>query len=295
MKVLIVENELYLAQSMSNKLGDAGYQCDIAASVSQVENKHYEVILLSSAVSDFLKFAEKRRNSIIILLVSYISVDTVVTPLKLGVSDYIQKPFMIEELLRKIKHHQYFRALEQSNQSYLAYINSKLSEAKISHFDYKKIKLPLILKTRKQINADFFAFHYAKAHELFLNYINLENISNLDNLFQRYKENNLYFLDKFQSLKTEDQQRVLLESKKRNVLIFSDEKIEHADIHTLELSHDDKNPKEKNEILTIDEYVKFIIVNYQSVFPDTDLSKKLGISRKSLWEKRKKYGLTKKK
>ncbi|STA51331.1 two-component response regulator [Campylobacter lari] len=49
------------------------------------------------------------------------------------------------------------------------------------------------------------------------------------------------------------------------------------------------------EFLTIDDYVKHIIISYQNVFPDTDLSKKLGISRKSLWEKRKKYGITKKK
>ncbi|EAI2944688.1 hypothetical protein IEC40_001809, partial [Campylobacter jejuni] len=48
-------------------------------------------------------------------------------------------------------------------------------------------------------------------------------------------------------------------------------------------------------ILTIDEYVKYVIINYQNIFPDTDLSKKLGISRKSLWEKRKKYEISKKK
>ena len=41
--------------------------------------------------------------------------------------------------------------------------------------------------------------------------------------------------------------------------------------------------------------VKYIIKTYQDVHPDTELSKKLGISRKSRWEKRKKYGLTKKK
>ncbi|ELZ2554179.1 hypothetical protein TX752_000401, partial [Campylobacter coli] len=52
---------------------------------------------------------------------------------------------------------------------------------------------------------------------------------------------------------------------------------------------------DSNQILTIDEYVKYIILNYQNVFPDTDLSKKLGISRKSLWEKRKKYEISKKK
>ncbi|MCW1548840.1 hypothetical protein OLS49_02640, partial [Campylobacter jejuni] len=51
---------------------------------------------------------------------------------------------------------------------------------------------------------------------------------------------------------------------------------------------------DSNEILTIDEYVKYVIINYQNIFPDTDLSKKLGISRKSLWEKRKKYEISKK-
>ena len=62
----------------------------------------------------------------------------------------------------------------------------------------------------------------------------------------------------------------------------------------LELSIRDKN-FDIGEIVTIDEYIKYIIVNYQDKFPDTELSKKLGISRKSLWEKRKKYDVSKKK
>ena len=52
---------------------------------------------------------------------------------------------------------------------------------------------------------------------------------------------------------------------------------------------------DRGDILSIDDYVKYIILNFQNKFPDTELSKKLGISRKSLWEKRKKYGITKKK
>ena len=50
-----------------------------------------------------------------------------------------------------------------------------------------------------------------------------------------------------------------------------------------------------DEILTIDDYIKHIIINHQDNYPDTELSKKLGISRKSLWEKRKKYDVAKKK
>ena len=33
MKILIVENEIYLAQSISSKLTEIGYSCEIAASV----------------------------------------------------------------------------------------------------------------------------------------------------------------------------------------------------------------------------------------------------------------------
>ena len=67
-----------------------------------------------------------------------------------------------------------------------------------------------------------------------------------------------------------------------------------APFEELELSQPDKNFN-IDEIVTIDEYIKYIIVNYQDKFPDTELSKKLGISRKSLWEKRKKYDVSKKK
>ena len=52
---------------------------------------------------------------------------------------------------------------------------------------------------------------------------------------------------------------------------------------------------DQGEILPIEEYVKYIMIHFQHRLPDTELSKRLGISRKSLWEKRKKYGIVKKK
>jgi len=48
-------------------------------------------------------------------------------------------------------------------------------------------------------------------------------------------------------------------------------------------------------ILSIENYIKHIILTHQHKFPDTELSRRLGISRKSLWEKRKKYGIFKQK
>ena len=50
-----------------------------------------------------------------------------------------------------------------------------------------------------------------------------------------------------------------------------------------------------NVVIPIEDYIKQIIINFQGQLPDTELSKRLGISRKSLWEKRKKYGIQKRK
>jgi DNA-binding NtrC family response regulator len=47
------------------------------------------------------------------------------------------------------------------------------------------------------------------------------------------------------------------------------------------------------KILPISEYVKLMIVKHQDKMPDIKISELLGISRKSLWEKRKKYGIEK--
>ena len=52
-------------------------------------------------------------------------------------------------------------------------------------------------------------------------------------------------------------------------------------------------PHSKDEILTIEDYTKFVIDNFQYELTDIELSKKLGISRKTLWKRRKKYGLVK--
>ena len=107
MKILIVENEIYLAGSMASKLADFGYDCEIAKSVKEaLKFENFDVVLLSTTLpgQDFYPVIEKFKSSIIILLIAYINSDTVLKPIQAGAVDYIQKPFMIEELVRKIKH-----------------------------------------------------------------------------------------------------------------------------------------------------------------------------------------------
>ncbi|EDP2932888.1 hypothetical protein GRS46_01245 [Campylobacter jejuni] len=295
MKVLIIENEIYLAQSISIKLSDAGYSCEIINSFDEYNGeKYYDIVLLSTNTNNFLKAVGQFKYSIIILLISYISTDTVSNPLKLGASDYIQKPFMIEELIRKIKHYQDFRKLSILNKAYQSYIKSRLETIKIPEYNYKKLKLPLILKSNKQSSADAFVFNYANECDITLSFIDLTSTNSVEKVMKLPTENNLLFLSNFQALKAAEKEKLLDFIQNKNVILHTNSNTDDLKINCINLNDNEKNI-DSNEILTIDEYVKYIIINYQNIFPDTDLSKKLGISRKSLWEKRKKYEISKKK
>lgn len=295
MKVLIIENEIYLAQSISIKLSDAGYSCEIINSFDERNpEKYYDIVLLSTNTSNFLKAVTEFKHSIIILLISYISTDTVSNPLKLGACDYIQKPFMIEELIRKIKHYQDFKKLSILNKAYKSYIKSRLETIKIPEYNYKKLKLPLILKSNKQSSTDAFVFNYANECDITLSFIDLTSTNSVEKVMKLPTENNLLFLSNFQALKAAEKEKLLDFIQNKNVILHTNSNTDDLKINCINLNDNEKNI-DSNEILTIDEYVKYVIINYQNIFPDTDLSKKLGISRKSLWEKRKKYEISKKK
>ena len=295
MKVLIVENEIYLAQSISNKLGDVGYSCEIVSSAQQVRfENHYDALLLSTNVGDLSKIITHYKKSVIILLVSYISVDTVIDPMGAGASDYIQKPFMVEELVRKIKHYQRFKALETLNNSYLGYINLRLQRANIGNFDYKKLKLPLLIKTSKPINADAFVLNYVKALQASFLCVELSSQSSVNELFKMLGKADLLYATNAQNLSEQEREKLFKECGKKALIIHTSVDLEGVNLPVTDLNDTEKDLYSE-EILTIDEYVRYVILHYQNAYPDTDLSKKLGISRKSLWEKRKKYGLVKKK
>ena len=68
------------------RLSDLGYSCEIFNSYDElIGQKNYEIVLISSNTPNFLKAIENLKTSVnSILLISYISTDTVSTPLKIG-------------------------------------------------------------------------------------------------------------------------------------------------------------------------------------------------------------------
>lgn len=295
MKILIIENEIYLAQSIATKLGELGHVCEMCTSTKDaIKSNNYDVVLLSTNINgqDFNPVIETFKSSIVILMVSYISNDTVSKPLASGAKDYILKPFMIEELIRKINHYQDYEKLKRRNVAYEKYLNHSFTNAMHDN-SFAEISLPLFISSSFQKYADAFAFEYAQKEDIPINFLTLSDSKSLKEI-SNLPQNSLIYIIDYQVLKKGDKKNFCELIAGRNVIISSTDKIEDIEHPILELENEN-NIFDKGEILPIEDYVKFIILNYQDKYPDTELSKKLGISRKSLWEKRKKYDIIKKK
>ena len=295
MKILIIENEVYLAQSIATKLGELGHNCEMCTSTKDaIRGQNYDVVLLSTNINgqDFNPVIETFKHSIVILMVSYISNDTVSKPLSAGAKDYILKPFMIEELIRKIDHYQDYEKLKKRNEAYEKYLEHNFSTVEHKQ-SIENIELPLFISSSFQKYSDAFAYEYAKSQDLPIHFISLSSSKALAEI-ENLPQNSIAYIIDYQTLKKADKQKfcTLLEGKK--AIISSSDKIEDVAFRVIEIESE-KNVFDKGEILPIEDYVKFIVLNYQDKYPDTELSKKLGISRKSLWEKRKKYDIIKKK
>lgn len=295
MKILIVENEIYLAQSIASKLMEIGHLCEINTNIKDaLKDEKYDAVLLSTNISgqNFYPVIEKHRNSIIVLMISYISNDTVTNPIKAGACDYIQKPFMIEELIRKLQHLNDFKNLKKENETYKEYVSNLFASSHLEPID-KKTKFPLLIKTNFQKHADALVFNYAQSLNETFTFISLIQGNALEKITRANNDDLLYVID-LQSLKRSEKIKAYSVLEGKRAIICSTNPNEESVFSTLEINTESK-VLDQGDILSIDEYVKYVIYNFQNKFPDTELSKKLGISRKSLWEKRKKYGINKKK
>ncbi len=295
MKILIIENEVYLAQSIATKLGEQGHTCELCTSTKDaIKSTNYDVVLLSTNINgqDFNPVIETFKKSIVILMVSYISNDTVSKPLSAGAKDYILKPFMIEELIRKIDHYQDYEKVKKRNDAYESYLTHSFASI-TNEFKHEDIELPVFISSSFQKYADAFAFEYASKTNQSIQFVTLNDPKAMTKIDAAPQNCIIYIID-FQILKKPNRKPFCDLIADKQVIIASTDKIDDVAHRVLEITSEN-NVFDQGEILPIEDYVRFVILNYQHKFPDTELSKKLGISRKSLWEKRKKYDIIKKK
>ncbi|MCZ6150758.1 hypothetical protein O6B96_06855 [Campylobacter ureolyticus] len=295
MNILIVENEAYLAQSIANKLTSLGHNCEILTKIKDILNtSKKDAVLLSTSIfgEEIYEIIKKFKSSIIILLIPYISNDTVSRPIKAGANDYIQKPFMVEELIRKINHFEEFNKLKIINNSFMKYFEKSFASVKIPEFNFESLKFPLFIETNSKKMADKFVYEYSKWVKKGIKILFLNEPEALLTLENESFDMPIYIL----SANLLKDQTKLFEIVQNKPVIINGMGLENtSNFDQITLIEDDKPSIAKGEILSVDEYFEYIIKENQKLFSDTDLAKKLGISRKSLWEKRKKYGIQKQK
>jgi DNA-binding NtrC family response regulator len=118
-KVLIVDDEKEFRTYLSEAVSSAGYETQQAASgreaVDKASDEDFDVVLLDLIMpkmsgSDVL--VELRRvspRSRVIMITAFASIENAVDAIKRGATDYLSKPFKIDELLTRMK-----RALEEA-------------------------------------------------------------------------------------------------------------------------------------------------------------------------------------
>ena len=296
MNILIIENEIYLAQKIVSRLLDDGHSCDYVESIN-IENltKDYDTVLISTSLPSAIYKAIIKKyagNSIILLLVSYISDETVTEPIKLGAKDYIMKPFLMDELVRKIYHYKDCRSMKRELAVLREYFNFTMSEIDTSSITLP-LSFPILIETNCQSYSDKLVFELSNKLDLPISFISLasnswqKNLANLD-------DKAIIYLTDFHILKRNIKDQLIKQIADKNCVISTLEAEDDFSYRKI-VFNNDKKMLDNTQIMSINDYVKLMVTTYQNKYPDTELSKKLGISRKSLWEKRKKLEIEKKK
>ncbi len=286
MKIIIVENELYLAQSIQNNLSEKlKATCEIYGSYSDVKEKDGDIFLINTNLKGNVNsLIEEKKDKIIILLVPYVTYSSVTQPINIGADDYLQKPFTIEELIRKITHLKEYYLLKQKVKSLENFIEFTLKDIDLT---MPKYSFPIFIKSAPTKTIEKLVYELAKKENAVIEIVDLQKTNK-----KRFKDQNRIYLC-LNYDKTEDEELLKTISKYKSVILLP-KNYEEKNAKLTEIEATAKNFFDE-EILSIEDYIKFIITSHQHKFPDTELSKKLGISRKSLWEKRKKYGIFKQK
>lgn len=296
MNILIIENEVYLAQKVVSRLLDDGHNCDFVENVN-LENltKEYDIVLLSTSISSsIVKGVIKKygQNSIILLLVSYISDETVTNPIKDGAKDYIMKPFLMDELVRKIYHYKECRAIRRELKVLKDYFEFTMSDIDIKDV-LVPYSFPLLIETNFQSYADKLVFEIAKKVDLPIKFISLSSANWQKQITNNFERTIIYLTD-YHTLKRNVKDQLIKQILDKKCVICSlesDDEFTHKKV----VFNSKNKSLDHSQIMSINDYIKTIVINHQNRYPDTELSKRLGISRKSLWEKRKKLEIDKKK
>ena len=112
-RILVIDDEVEIRESLEALLSLEGYQIDMAANAAEGErqlgSRAYDLVLLDMMMPDrsgldvLREFRERDRDTPVFLVTAYASVESAVNALKLGANDFVSKPWNNEKLLIEIQ------------------------------------------------------------------------------------------------------------------------------------------------------------------------------------------------
>jgi two-component system response regulator PilR (NtrC family) len=124
--ILVVEDEETARESLCELLREEGYQVsqagDGAAALKLAEEIDFDIVLTDLKIPgpDGLQILKHTRElspkTLLLVMTAHATVETAIEAMHLGAQDYILKPLIFEEVLRKIRHLMDHRSLAWENQ-----------------------------------------------------------------------------------------------------------------------------------------------------------------------------------
>ena len=197
MKVLIIEDNLELAENMQGFLLREGYVCEVCHNHQDAQRKltafQYDSIILDIMLPDgsglnLLQFlrTEKVQSGILIVSAKN-SLDDKVTGLELGADDYLTKPFHLTELHARLK--AIFRRKSLQGDSLVSFeeisVNTDTIEARVYDQLLELTKKEFDLLLYFLVNKNRVLTRQSIAEHLWGDYT--DNLSNFDFVYQHVK------------------------------------------------------------------------------------------------------------
>ena len=113
-RILIVDDERALREELAEFFHDQNLYCAIAGDAEQalklVREQDFDIVLADIRMPgiDGIEFVWQLRDiapeTLVLMMTAHPSVDTAVSAMRIGVIDYVIKPLVLQDLLRKVQH-----------------------------------------------------------------------------------------------------------------------------------------------------------------------------------------------
>ena len=290
MNIVLIEPSIELSMKISSKLKLKNMVLKCVTSLnSDFLTSIGDVILLSTsfAENNILSFIKRHTDKKIILLVDDFYNDNVQKFLDFGVDEYIHKPFKMKYLIKKIN----LLTLQKKLDTYESYYEYISDISSLESADVNKIKTSRVFVTNNICFVDRAVLEYSLKANHTYKFISCTSALWKEEL-NLCKSHEGIYLSNLQVLSGYELDYISNQLKrKENVILASRE---HVNInYPIVQFNSNDTYYDGSYIIGHEEYIKYVLEKFQDQMTTTALSDKIQLSRKTIYEKRKKYNLHK--